>query len=77
MKAFLGALVLTLLAAAAGVLAGTELHRLNLAAKLAAPTQQASKLDDATEPANQAAKQRVKYLPQALTHRELVRSEHI
>ena len=77
MKAFLGALVLTLLAAATGVLAATELHRLNLATKLAAPTQQASKLDDATEPANQALKQRVKYLHQALKHRELVLFEHI
>ena len=77
MKAFLGALVLTLLAAAAGVLAGTELHRLNLQAKLASPTPKASKFDDPTEPGNPAVKQRVKSLHQDLTRRESTRSERI
>lgn len=77
MKAFFGALVLTLMAAATGILAATELHRLNLDAKLAIPTQQASKLDDAPEPVNAPVRQRVKYLHQDLTHREPSRSGRI
>lgn len=77
MKAFLGALVLTLLAAATGVLAATELHRRNLSAKLAAPTQQASQLDDTAEALDQAVKQRVKHLHQDLPRHEPARSERI
>lgn len=77
MKAFLGALVLTLLAAATGVLAATELHRRNLDAKLATPSQQASNLDDAPGPVDPAVKQRVRYLHQDLTRHEPALSERI
>jgi hypothetical protein len=77
MKAFLGAMVLTLLAAATGVLTATELHRLNLDARLASPAQQASKLDDTTELVDPPIKQRVKYLHQDLRRVEPALSERI
>lgn len=61
MKAFLGAIVLTLMSALVGVVVATELHQLSVAAGGSSAVQRADAGSAATEPDSEQIRQRVHY----------------
>lgn len=61
MKAFFGAIVLTLMSAVAGVMVAAELHELTVAAGGSSAVLQADTANATTEPDSQPVRQRVRY----------------
>lgn len=61
MKAFLGAIVLTLMSAVVGVVVATELHELTVAAGGSSAVLRADAVSAATEPDSEQIRQRVHY----------------
>ncbi|MDD5335876.1 MAG: hypothetical protein PHS32_19250 [Rhodoferax sp.] len=61
MKAFFGAIVLTLMSAVAGVMVATELHQLTVAAGGSGAVLQSDTADATTEPDSEQVRQRVHY----------------
>lgn len=61
MKAFFGAIVLTLMSAVAGVMVATELHQLSVAAADPGAVLRADTADATSEPDGEPVRQRVHY----------------